>query len=77
MREAYKGFVINPAPLPLAEGGWNLQVYIEKHRDSDVTMRQFSAGNIYETEQEAIKNCLIFGKQIIDGKAGILSVSDL
>ena len=73
----YKGYVIRPAPVPLAAGGWNLKVYIEKHRDSGVTMMDFSSSSTFKTPEEATEKCVILGKQIIDGKAGILSVADL
>jgi len=73
----YTGYLIRPAPLPLATGEWNLEVHISKDRGSDVTERKFSAANTYKTEEEAIKHCINFGKQIIDGKAENLTVADL
>jgi hypothetical protein len=74
----YKGYLIRPAPLQLADiGEWSLELYIAKDRGSDITWRKFSAANSFKTEDDAIKHCVNFGKQIIDGKSENCSVEGL
>ena len=74
----YKGYEIEPSSYQLRNGeGWTLAINILKHSPGGVVSRGFSAKNIYKTEKEALKNCFIFGKQIIDGKHSGLTVSDL
>ncbi len=74
----YKGYLIRPATLQLAASGeWTLELYIAKDKDSEFVERKFSAGNTFKTEEEAIKHCINFGKQIIDGKSENCTVVDL
>ncbi len=74
----YMGFEIEPAPYKLANNkGWSLNINIIKHKAGGVVMRNFHAKNTYQEKEEAIKNCFIFGKQIIDGKYSGLSVIDM
>ena len=75
---SYKGYLIRPAPLQLADTGeWSLELYIGKDKNSEYVERQFSAGNTFKTEEEAIKHCISFGKQIIDGRSENCTVTDL
>ena len=74
----YKGFEIKPTPMQLRDSGkWTMDLAILRHRGNRVTERQFSAGNTFETKEEAILHCFNFGKQIIDGKSENCSVDDL
>ena len=74
----YKGYLIRPAPLHLPDTDeWNIELYIEKDRGGDTKNRKFSAGDTFKTEEEAIRHCIHFGKQIIDGKSEKLTVADL
>jgi len=74
----YKGYIIKPSPYELADDkGWTLNTNIQKHSSEGIVMRNFFAKNIYKTREEAVKNCFIFGRQIIDGKYENLTVTDL
>jgi hypothetical protein len=77
-RLKYKGYIIKAKPYQLAKDkSWTININIERHTGSAVTVRNFSAANTFPTEEEAIQHCFIFGKQIIDGKAEGCSVDDL
>lgn len=74
----YKGYEINAAPYQLAENNrWTINIHIWKKRGYEAVERPFSAGNTYETKEEAIQHCLNYGKQIIDGQVEGCSVDDL
>ncbi len=77
-RLPYKGYLILPAPLQLADTGeWSLEVYVGKERGSKYVEKKFSAANIFETKEEAINHCVKLGKRIIDGKSEKCTVDDL
>lgn len=74
----YKGYVIRPTPSRLADTGeWTVELYIAKDNGSEIKERQFSAGNKFKTQGEAVQQCINFGKQIIDGKSENCTVVDL
>jgi hypothetical protein len=74
----YKGHVIRPAPLQLADSGeWSLELYIGKDKDNEYVERKFYTSNTFRTEEEAINHCINFGKQIIDGEINNCTVADL
>ena len=74
----YKGFEIEATPYQLAETGlWTTHFYIWKHRGNCSTNKEFNAANPFGDREEAIKNCLNFGKQIINGQYEGYSVEDL
>jgi len=73
----YKGYVIEVRPDQLANGGWQVNVLIERHFEADVRVRSAHASNTFSTEDEAIERSLDFGKQIIDGAYPHISVTDL
>ncbi len=74
----YKGFEIAATPYQQAENGhWTIHINIWKHRGHSSSEKEFSAANTFEDKEDAIKHCLNFGIQIIDGQAEGCSVSDL
>lgn len=74
----YKGYLIKPVSLQIRDSGrWSMEVYILKHRGDSVAQRQFAASDTFVTEEDAIQHCVNFGKQVIDGKHEMLTVSDL
>ena len=73
----YLGFRIVPHPLKLVEGGFNCQIFIEKHSGSEITSRKFSASNTFATRDEALRRCVEFGVRVIDGDVEGCTVSDL
>lgn len=71
----YKGYIILPAPRPLADIGlWTVNVYISWSTKYGAVTRQFFTADTYGTEQEAIAHCITYGQQIIDGKIQGLSL---
>ncbi|MDA2935005.1 hypothetical protein MYX82_11790 [Acidobacteria bacterium AH-259-D05] len=76
-RGLYKGYEIQASPLHLKSGGWSLETYIFAYRGADIHHRHFTALDTYSTEVEAIRHCLTFGQQIIDGKVEGCTVDDL
>lgn len=74
----YKGYLIQAAPYRLAESGeFTLNISILHDAGDAINIRNFSAGNTFKTEEEAIYHCIVFGRQIINGKFENCSVSDL
>ena len=74
----YKDYLIEPAPYQLVESGeWTINIYIRHDTDDQVSIKNFSAENTFKTKPKAIKHCIDFGIQIIDGKFPDFSVSDL
>ncbi len=74
----YKQFTIRPAPHQLADSlEWQINVYIVRHTGDKTVERNFSAANTFKTEDEAIAHCIDFARQIIDGHAKGMSVSDM
>jgi hypothetical protein len=74
---SYKGYVIRPAPLLLADGRWNHEVYVVRARGNEVMEKKFSSASLFATQEEAISHCLNFARQIIDGTVPNCSVADL
>lgn len=74
----YKGYTIDAAPYKLADSkGWSINIYIRRDTGDSINTANFSAANIFETEEEAIKHCIDFGCRIIDGEIENCSVRDL
>lgn len=74
----YKGYEIKAIPYQLADSDeWTVNIIISKHHYDRVANRQFSASNTFKPRNEAVRHCLAFGQQIIDGKSEKCSVEDL
>ena len=74
----YKGFEIAATPYQLKENWhWTIHINIWKHSGYKSIEREFSAANTFEKKEDAIKHCLNFGKQIIDGQLKGCTVEDL
>jgi hypothetical protein len=84
----YKGYTIQPAPMKIAgvygppqledpTGKWRIHLYISRGQAEDAEAREFQAANFYKSKGEAIRHCIEFGKQIIDGKVESAYVADL
>lgn len=77
-RMEYKSYEIEAVPHQLADcGEWTTEIAIVRDRGSDRNYRKFSASNTYKMEEDAIRHCFDFAKQIIDGKVENCSVVDL
>lgn len=64
----YKGFIIEADPELLETGRWSTFVEIHRRSGSRVSSRVFRESPIYETREDAVADCLEFGKRIIDGE---------
>ena len=74
----YKGYVIDAAPYKLAESkGWSINIYIRHDTGDAINTKNFSAANIFATQEEAIQHCIDFGRRIIDGEIENCTVNDL
>jgi predicted nucleic acid-binding protein len=74
----YKCYLIQAAPYQLADSGeWTINISIWHDTGSAVNIRNFSAANTFNKKEEAIQHCIIFGRQIIDGKFEDCTVTDL
>jgi hypothetical protein len=75
---SYKGYEIRAAPYQLADTGeWTINIHIFHDRGDEMRSRQFSAGNCFKTQEEAVDHCFNFGRQIIDGKSENCTVDGL
>jgi len=74
----YKGFVIEAQPRQLTKDKkWSIEILIWKHTGKFSKCRSFSASNTYTSKKEAIKNCFVFGKKIIDREIKNCTVEDI
>ncbi len=77
-RIEYEGYTIQAAPYQLAESlEWEINIYIRREHGDHLSERNFKALDSYPTRDEAVRHCLQFGQQIIDGKENDCSVEDL
>ncbi len=73
----YQGFDIVPVSKQLRDTGeWTLEIQVWRH-GHESKARKFSAGNSFPTRDEAVRQCFIYGKHIIDGEIPGFSVDDL
>lgn len=71
----YKGFIIRPAPRPLAGvGRWSLNLHISWSTKYGAYTRHFFTADKYATEEEALTNSITYGRLVIDGKIPGVSV---
>ncbi len=64
----YKGRTIEAKQQHLKTGKWTTRVRIFVHGGYEVTATDYFAKDEWDTEEKAIRYCILFGKQIIDGK---------
>jgi len=73
----YKGYEIIPAPNQSRDSGeCTINLYIVIDKGNERTERKFFHHDTYKTREEAINQCINFGKQIIDGKVENYTVPD-
>jgi hypothetical protein len=63
----YKDFIIKAVPMPLRDGGFTVEVTIQKDERWRVVERRFSAKRTAPTREAAERDALDFGRAIIDG----------
>lgn len=74
----YEGYRIHATPHQLAGSRkWAVYVQIEKDDGTQVVSRPFSTASSYANRDRAVKQCFVFGRNIIDGKVKKLSVEDM
>jgi hypothetical protein len=67
-RVEYRGYVIRAYPHQLVEiDHWTIDIDIERHAGATITVKQFSTNGSFPTRRDAVKRCIDFGKQVIDG----------
>jgi hypothetical protein len=77
-RVTYRGYEIKAEPHQLVDSGeWTIEIVILKHRGDQVASRQFSASSIFNSRDEAVKHCFVYGRQVIEGKSENCTVADL
>lgn len=61
------------------DGKWSVAVTIMRESDMDKTAmsKQFTADEVFNTEEEAVEASAAYGKRIIDGEVAGADVSDL
>jgi predicted nucleic acid-binding protein len=75
---SYKGYHIKPASRQLPNSlRWTTSLTIWINKGYEIVERQFFAANTFEREEEAIRACVEFGQQIIDGRIPNCTVTDL
>lgn len=65
--KSYKGYVVCPRSFELRDGGFSLDLRIEKHEGSGVHMQQFSFEHVFKTQEEAAEAGYHLGARVIDG----------
>ena len=71
----YNGYTIRSSPFQKRDSmQWMLSIAIDRKKNGEMTVREFSADNTYETEADADLHGIAFGQSIIDGKIPGLSV---
>ncbi len=74
----YQGYKIQSAPHhPTESEPWRLRIFISLEDHRGVRTREFSAGTVYATEEEADTHGIAFGQRLIDGKVEGQSVMDM
>jgi len=74
----YKGFDINPDSQQRAVSGeWTVRACITNHTSAGVNECSFDAAKTFSSKDEAEKQCLIFGKKIVDGEVPGYSMDGL
>lgn len=64
----YEGQKIVACPHKLAEANkWSTDIEIWKQGSGGSKVTPASAANTFDTEEEAVKYCFLFGNKIIDG----------
>ncbi len=64
----YNGYVIEPTTRPKGTpAAWTLEVRIAP-AGRRTGIRRCRGPNTYRTEEIAVRNCLEFGRQVVDGK---------
>jgi hypothetical protein len=76
-RIPYKDHEVHAASLLLPSGEWSLEVHITAQRGDEIQTKSFTGSDTFFSEVEAIRQCLDFGKRIIDGEVEDCSVKDL
>jgi hypothetical protein len=68
-RIRYQQYSIKSVPVRvLTSGKWEPHITIFWVTDGIMKMRSFAASGLYDTEDEADLNGIVYGQRIIDGK---------
>jgi hypothetical protein len=73
-RVQYKGYEIHAVPfLSGLSRKWEINIYVSVDRGHHVEMANYRADHTCDSEEEAVQECFLHGKKIVDEKT---SVSD-
>jgi hypothetical protein len=65
----YKGFQIRAIPYRTSDSSaWRMKTSISRHMEEFRLAKSFYARNSFNTRDEALQHCLIFGMEIVDGE---------
>jgi len=66
----YKGYQIQAIPYRISDSSpWRMKTSISRPTTGEaLSARSFYARNSFNTREEALQHCLIFGMQIVDGE---------
>lgn len=62
----YKDYEIKANPIQLKDGTWCINLDIYYLEGDKIVDNNYSSERTFQTEEEATKHCLIFGRQIIN-----------
>lgn len=62
----YKGKIIEPVPLPLANGEWNTEVNVLEFKPNELELTHYFEQGTWATRIEAIAASIQLGRRIID-----------
>ena len=65
--KSYNGYVVHPRSFELQDGGYSLDVRIERHTGAGIAMQQFSFERVFETPEDAAAAGYQLGARVIDG----------
>lgn len=75
--ERYEGYIIEPSPNQLRDGGWDHELYVLRHGASGLAQKKFSTDAVFKTKREAVAACIAFGMEVIDGMVAKCAVENL
>ena len=73
----YEGYEIAARPYRLVAGGWTTDVDVSRDHGSHIDVMRLTARNVWNTEEEAVRQCLLFGAMAIDGQIPGCELSNL
>lgn len=70
----YGDYVVRPCTTELREGGFSLEVVVERHTDEGVHMERFPAAEVFDTDDAACEEGYQIGARLIDHEIAGLTI---